>query len=94
MLLFEFFDFRFHVFIDWLFLTCVFTTLAIRHNVVCSQFGSRVYISRILTCSFHSRFFSDTIYYTWTFIGYLAEIFELAEYFHDEEADCEELVNP
>ena len=35
-----------------------------------------------------------TIKYTWTFIGYLAEIFELAEYFHGGEADCKELVNP
>ena len=32
MLLFEIFNFRFHVIIDWLFLTCFFTTLAIRHN--------------------------------------------------------------
>ena len=55
---------------------------------MCGRFGNRVYISRILTCSFRSRFFSDTIYYTWTFIGYLAEIFELAEDFHGGEADC------
>ena len=34
------------------------------------------------------------IYYTWTFIGFLAEIFELAEDFHGGEADCKELVNP
>ena len=32
MLLFKIFNFRFHVFIDWLFLTYVFATLAIRHN--------------------------------------------------------------
>ena len=32
MLLFKNFDFRFHVIIDWLFLTCVFATLTIRHN--------------------------------------------------------------
>ena len=58
---------------------------------MCDRLGSRVYISRILT-SFRSRFFSDMIYYTWTFIGYLAEIFELAEDFHGGEADCKELV--
>ena len=27
--------------------------------LVCSRFGSRVYIFRIFTCSFHSRYFSD-----------------------------------
>ena len=32
MLLFEIFNFLFHIIFDWLFLTCVFVTLAIRHN--------------------------------------------------------------
>ena len=59
MLLFEIFDFRFHVIIDWLFLTCIFVTLAIRHNACVRSVQSRVYIFRILTCSFRSRFFSD-----------------------------------
>ena len=89
------FDFLFHVFIDWLFLTCVFATLAvIGVTLVCGRCGSRVYISKILTCSFCSRFFSDTTYYTWTITGYLAEKYELAEDFYGGEADCKELVNP
>ena len=32
VLLFKIFNFRFHVFFDWSFSTCVFATLAIRHN--------------------------------------------------------------
>ena len=48
MLLFEFFDFLFHVFIDWLFLTCVFATLAIGHNArVRSVQKSCLYIQNI-----------------------------------------------
>ena len=48
MLLFENFDFRFHVFIDWLFLTCVFATLAFWHNArVRSVRKSCLYIQNI-----------------------------------------------
>ena len=48
MLLFENFDFRFHVIIDWLFLTCVFATLAIRYNArVRSVRKSCLYIQNI-----------------------------------------------
>ena len=32
MLLFKIYNFQFHVIIDWLFLICVFATLAIRYN--------------------------------------------------------------
>ena len=48
MLLFENFDFRFHVFIDWPFSTYVFATLAIRHNArVRSVRKSCLYIQNI-----------------------------------------------
>ena len=48
MLLFESFDFRFHVIIDRLFLICVFATLAIRHNArVRSVRKSCLYIQNI-----------------------------------------------
>ena len=48
MLLFEIFNFRFHVIFDWLFLTCVFVTLAIRHNArVRSVQKSCLYIQNI-----------------------------------------------
>ena len=88
MLLFENFDCGFHVFIDWLFTTCVFTTLAIIGTMlVCGRFGSRVFISKILTCSFCSRLFSDATCYTWTVTGYLTENYELAEDSCGGEAD-------
>ena len=48
MLLFENFNFLFHVIIDWLFLTCVFATLAIQHNArVRSVWKSCLYILNI-----------------------------------------------
>ena len=48
MLLFENFHFRFHVFIDWPFLTCLFATLAIPHNArVRSVRKSCLYIQNI-----------------------------------------------
>ena len=48
MLLFEIFDFRFHVIFDWPFLTCFFATLAIRHNArVWSVRKSCLYIQNI-----------------------------------------------
>ena len=58
MLLFENFNFRFHVFIDRLFLTCVFTTLAIRHNArMWSVRKSCLYIQNIyLFFSFQVRY--------------------------------------
>ena len=47
VLLFKIFNFRFHVFFDWSFSTCVFVTLAIRHNARARSFDSHVYICRI-----------------------------------------------
>ena len=94
MLLFENFDFRFHVIIDWLFLTCVFVTLAIRHNArVRSVRKSCLYIQNI------NLFFSFQVLQRlrYNIPGLLLDIlqrFSLAEYFHGGEADCKELVNP
>ena len=56
-------------------------------TLVCGRFGSRVFISKILTCSFCSRLFSDVTCYTWTITAYLAENYELAEDFYGGEAD-------
>ena len=48
MLLFEILDFRFRVIIDWLFLTCIFATLAIWHDArVRSVWKSCLYIQNI-----------------------------------------------
>ena len=55
MLLFKIFNIRFHVFIDWLFLTCVFATLAIWHNARARLVRkSCLYIQNIF-CSLRSR---------------------------------------
>ena len=45
MLLFKIFNFRFHVFFDYFFSTCVFVTLTT--TLVRDRFDSRVYICRI-----------------------------------------------
>ena len=85
MLLFKIFNFPFHVFIDWRFLTYVFATLAIRHNARArSVRKSCLHIENILFFSFqvpqHLRY---------KFPGLLfAEIFELAKDSHGGEADC------
>ena len=46
-----------------------------------------MFVSKILTCSFCSRLFSDATCYNWTITGYLAENYELAEDFYGGEAD-------
>ena len=58
MLLFKIFNFRFHVFFDWLFLTCVFATLAIRHNARARSVQISCLYMQNIFCSFRSRFFS------------------------------------
>ena len=58
MLLFKIFNFRFHVFFDWLFLTCFFATLAIRHNARARSVRKSCLYMQNMFCSFRSRFFS------------------------------------
>ena len=58
-----------------------------RHNARLCRFGSRVSISKILTCSFCSRLFSDAKCYAWTITRCIAENYELTEDLYGEEAD-------
>ena len=58
VLLFKIFNFRFHVFFDRSFSTCVFATLAIRHNARARSVRV-VFIYAEYFCSFRSRLFSN-----------------------------------
>ena len=91
MLLYKIFNFRFYVFFDWLFLTCIFATLATRHNAhAWSVRKSCLYMQNIF-CFFSFQVIQHLRY---DFSGLLfAEIFEFAKDSHGGEADCKELVN-
>ena len=87
---FSIFDFTY--FLTGLFLTCVFATLAIRHNARARSVRKSCLYMQNIFCSFRSRLFSV---YDMIFLDFLfAEIFELAKDSHGGEADCKELVNP
>ena len=91
VLLFKIFNFRFHVFFDWSFSTCVFATLAIRHNARArSVRQSCLYMQNIFVL-FVPGYSAITICFSWTFI---CRDLQLAKDSHGGEADCKELVNP
>ena len=49
----------------------------IRHNARVLSVRKSCFVSKILTCSFHSRLSCDVICYNWAIIGYLVENYEL-----------------
>ena len=59
VLLFKIFNFRFHVFFDWSFSTCVFATLRYSAQRSCAIGSIVVFIYAEYFCSFRSRLFSN-----------------------------------
>ena len=92
VLFFKIFNFRFHVFFDWSFSTCVFRDSRYSAQRLCAIGSIVVFIYAEYFLFFSFQVIQQLRY---VFPGLLfAEIFQLAKDSHGGEADCKELVNP